>query len=255
MTEREHMHEAIMMAVEEQISDEGMAEAREALARLESEGWSTENAKKLIGQCLIVEFFDINKHNKPFDKGRYVNNLNNLPESPFGDDLEGPVFDRTIRREMFYSEEYGSDFCPKCKSPLYVSECEMLLGVMSSSVEGDFQVDIAESFYCTECPTIVFDRELIEDLAKEAGNQEDLIVYVPFGILDMEDIPVEMRHEIEFTDDNPMPLVEFLPNNNTKPRQVGQQLVPIRRGKKIGRNESCPCGSGRKYKKCCAKMR
>ena len=27
---------------------------------------------------------------------------------------------------------------------------------------------------------------------------------------------------------------------------------PYRReGKKIGRNEPCPCGSGKKYKKCC----
>lgn len=26
---------------------------------------------------------------------------------------------------------------------------------------------------------------------------------------------------------------------------------PVKRGKKIGRNEPCPCGSGKKYKKCC----
>jgi preprotein translocase subunit SecA len=25
----------------------------------------------------------------------------------------------------------------------------------------------------------------------------------------------------------------------------------VRRGRKVGRNEPCPCGSGRKYKKCC----
>jgi uncharacterized protein YecA (UPF0149 family) len=26
---------------------------------------------------------------------------------------------------------------------------------------------------------------------------------------------------------------------------------PVRRPPKVGRNEPCPCGSGRKYKKCC----
>jgi hypothetical protein len=31
----------------------------------------------------------------------------------------------------------------------------------------------------------------------------------------------------------------------------GQQ--PIKKGRKIGRNEPCPCGSGKKYKKCCGK--
>jgi len=27
-------------------------------------------------------------------------------------------------------------------------------------------------------------------------------------------------------------------------------IAPFR-GKKVGRNEPCPCGSGRKYKRCC----
>mgnify|MGYP000781382307 len=27
----------------------------------------------------------------------------------------------------------------------------------------------------------------------------------------------------------------------------------IVKGKKIGRNDPCPCGSGKKYKKCCGK--
>ncbi|GAA0181231.1 hypothetical protein SH2C18_37910 [Clostridium sediminicola] len=35
---------------------------------------------------------------------------------------------------------------------------------------------------------------------------------------------------------------------NRKPLPVTK---PIRREKKIGRNEKCPCGSGKKYKKCC----
>ena len=30
---------------------------------------------------------------------------------------------------------------------------------------------------------------------------------------------------------------------------------PIIAEKKVGRNEPCPCGSGKKYKKCCGKSR
>lgn len=33
--------------------------------------------------------------------------------------------------------------------------------------------------------------------------------------------------------------------DGTLPRQ------PVRKGKKPGRNDPCPCGSGKKYKKCC----
>jgi len=32
---------------------------------------------------------------------------------------------------------------------------------------------------------------------------------------------------------------------------IGETRQPVVTGPKIGRNESCPCGSGRKYKKCC----
>jgi uncharacterized protein YecA (UPF0149 family) len=31
-----------------------------------------------------------------------------------------------------------------------------------------------------------------------------------------------------------------------------ERLAPIRRdAPKVGRNDPCPCGSGKKYKKCC----
>jgi preprotein translocase subunit SecA len=31
----------------------------------------------------------------------------------------------------------------------------------------------------------------------------------------------------------------------------GKGVTVRREGKKVGRNDPCPCGSGRKYKKCC----
>lgn len=33
--------------------------------------------------------------------------------------------------------------------------------------------------------------------------------------------------------------------------KLDQHLKPIKAEPKIGRNEKCPCGSGKKYKKCC----
>ncbi|MBX3438861.1 MAG: SEC-C domain-containing protein [Planctomycetaceae bacterium] len=38
----------------------------------------------------------------------------------------------------------------------------------------------------------------------------------------------------------------------TEPGQQVQTIDPIRnRESKVGRNDPCPCGSGKKYKKCC----
>ena len=33
--------------------------------------------------------------------------------------------------------------------------------------------------------------------------------------------------------------------------QLNRMLNPPHASDKVGRNESCPCGSGKKYKKCC----
>ena len=35
--------------------------------------------------------------------------------------------------------------------------------------------------------------------------------------------------------------------------QRGRKVVAVRTEPKIGRNEPCPCESGKKYKKCCLK--
>jgi uncharacterized protein len=36
-----------------------------------------------------------------------------------------------------------------------------------------------------------------------------------------------------------------------EPPTTGAAIATIRSGPKTGRNDPCPCGSGRKYKKCC----
>ncbi|MBX7226596.1 MAG: SEC-C domain-containing protein [Chitinophagales bacterium] len=35
---------------------------------------------------------------------------------------------------------------------------------------------------------------------------------------------------------------------------MGTTRKPITVAPKIGRNDSCPCGSGKKYKKCCMEL-
>lgn len=44
-----------------------------------------------------------------------------------------------------------------------------------------------------------------------------------------------------------------LPAESFRMGQTDSKLFDIRTGAKIGRNDSCPCGSGKKYKKCCGK--
>jgi|GEM_PF-5943563 len=48
-------------------------------------------------------------------------------------------------------------------------------------------------------------------------------------------------------------LEQLLGRGNEPERQSQPLATPVRRAPKIGRNEPCPCGSGKKYKKCCLK--
>jgi preprotein translocase subunit SecA len=34
---------------------------------------------------------------------------------------------------------------------------------------------------------------------------------------------------------------------------VAEKAKPVRTGPKVGRNDPCPCGSGKKYKHCCGR--
>ena len=37
---------------------------------------------------------------------------------------------------------------------------------------------------------------------------------------------------------------------NPEPQQAAEKRHPVQVGPKIGRNDPCPCGSGKKYKSC-----
>lgn len=78
----------------------------------------------------------------------------------------------------------------------------------------------------------------------------------------VEDMPEEERADSPFADVPPERLeemrrssIEILPNVVRGLLDFGRnldRLAPYVRGTpKVGRNDPCPCGSGRKYKKCC----
>ena len=41
--------------------------------------------------------------------------------------------------------------------------------------------------------------------------------------------------------------------NDNRPGKTSKQQTVVREGKKVGRNDPCPCGSGKKYKNCCGR--
>ncbi len=152
--------------------------------------------------------------------------------------------DLSIRRRRYYSIECETMLCPECNSELIDEGCTILLEVKSNTDEGEFMTNLNGSHFCANCPVVVFDKEKVEQAARLGIKGEKNIQYLIAGIVDLNSIPKEKKHLEIGTDENPVPLIEFLPNLNSP---------TVLKDKKVGRNEPCPCGSGKKYKKCCGR--
>lgn len=152
--------------------------------------------------------------------------------------------DLSIRRRKYYRSEKEPILCPECNSELLEGRCTVLLAVKSDTDEGEFMTNMSGSHFCNNCPVVVFDKKQIEEAAILGIRGDENLKYTIVGIVDLKSIPKEKKHLELGIDENPLPLVHFLPDLNISTK--------IKR-KKIGRNAPCPCGSGKKYKKCCGK--
>jgi hypothetical protein len=107
-----------------------------------------------------------------------------------------------------------------------------------------------------DCSSELYPAELYEDI--QQAFQDDLVD--PFFI-DLKDVERNLSDGKEkvierLKNDRQYQLIEDTISemqgwacfNEPKPRPKPQ---PVVKKKKIGRNEPCPCGSGKKYKKCC----
>ena len=85
MESNEIVREQIFEIIKNQLKANNPPETKLTFERLKGLGYSELDAKKLIGQCIAVELFNIMKYKKPFDESRYISNLKKLPEKPFDD--------------------------------------------------------------------------------------------------------------------------------------------------------------------------
>lgn len=75
--------DAIFEAIENQIRDNNPPITKETFDRLLAEGYSKNEAMKLIGFSLANEISEIMNNSQPFDEERYSQNLRNLPALPW----------------------------------------------------------------------------------------------------------------------------------------------------------------------------
>jgi hypothetical protein len=81
--ENERLREAILAVINIQLRDNDPPETKQALIRLQKQGFSEEEALRLIGYVVASEVFSVLKENRQYVKEKYISALNDLPRLPW----------------------------------------------------------------------------------------------------------------------------------------------------------------------------
>ena len=97
--------------------------------------------------------------------------------------------------------------------------------------------------YAQQNPLIEYKREGLEMFQEMIGTIKGEIIQMLFRI---QVATQEETEQLEEAQQQPM----FFSHGDSA---AGAKQKPVRKAAKIGRNQPCPCGSGKKYKKCCGR--
>jgi preprotein translocase subunit SecA len=100
-----------------------------------------------------------------------------------------------------------------------------------------------------KCTKKTFNRLL--GLGYEVDESKEMI-----GSILIEEMYYIMKHKEPFNEKRYAKKLELLPDYVEEGEDSSDSTVtlqPLEVAPEIGRNEPCPCGSGKKYKKCCLK--
>ncbi len=139
-------------------------------------------------------------------------------------------------------------YCNKCKD---YAKHEKIGILQTCKICGDVYEENRKRYVICGPDT---DEEVIK--SREALLKED-----PTAIIINEDVAIKHRLEgmptqpslLELPYINPYKELEDFRYSHLTKAQREADIQPIRTEPKIQRNELCPCGSGKKYKKCCLK--
>ncbi len=154
----------------------------------------------------------------------------------------------SISRQMYWSTDVkNSKICAKCGSSLEQEYYSYVMLVRIKNEIEQFAVGTDGGYFCPKCPVVVLDMDNFIKLASAAlastGCNTSSLDFTVAGIVDMDAVPEDKKDKPLGTEDNPIPLVPFSENK-----------ADTHGLRKIGRNQPCPCGSGKKYKKCCGRL-
>ncbi|MBC7344714.1 MAG: SEC-C domain-containing protein, partial [Clostridia bacterium] len=161
----------------------------------------------------------------------------NLPEerikSLTRDEVHGLLKEEAFRRYEEREKELGSDLMRQLERAILLRVVDEKwmdhLDAMDQLRQG-----IGLRAYGQRDPLVEYKFEAFQMFTDMiASIQEDVLRYL---------------FRVQVVQSEPAARTRWVVENRYAEEHKGQ---PVRAGKKVGRNEPCPCGSGKKYKKCC----
>ncbi|PSO44370.1 MAG: hypothetical protein BRC22_02630, partial [Parcubacteria group bacterium QH_9_35_7] len=120
----------------------------------------------------------------------------------------------------------------------------------------DLRTAIGLRGYAQKDPLIEYKRETFQMFNQLQANIQKEVVYKFFkidtgiqlgpSIMAQDDVVLESAKD---SDDDSIEATDAFENDQVTTTAAGQ--LKYKDGSKVGRNDSCPCGSGKKYKNCC----
>lgn len=145
-------------------------------------------------------------------------------------------------------QEFWDDFCGQEQS-IY----EKILGEKQSHVEGTFE-ELAERFGVSQTYFMGFldginDSIVEKNVLEEIEEKQTISLDIDFEKLyyNMLAVPAPWLYELEQWDD-----ILSAEQKKAITKEYNRSKTVVKENK-VGRNDPCPCGSGKKYKKCCGK--
>jgi preprotein translocase subunit SecA len=199
------------------------------------EEWVLEELESLVAIHLPLEQTD------QWDYDALLTALRQLmpiPESISADDL------REVNREEL------ADHLAELASDIYDERERQFGPEMMRFVERAWVLQVIDKLWIQHLTAI---DDLRDGIGLRAYGQRDPLIEYKVEAADMfEELLAAIHHDVVYAIYHVVPRQEPVRRTQTmitnRDEEAGKQ--PVKAGKKVGRNESCPCGSGRKYKKC-----
>ncbi len=145
------------------------------------------------------------------------------------------------------------------KKILFISFMNHIQSIGSQPTKGLCQILILQSidrFWMEHLDTMSDLREGIS--LRNLAQRDPLVEYKNEGfalfdqmLADIDNSVVTRFFKVRLVQKDNTPQQQNTNNQDNRPGKTGKAKT-IKKNKKVGRNDPCPCGSGKKYKKCCA---